>query len=82
MNILELARNRRAVVSDSITVTPYDVRFPKAAIWAVQMLEDVWHIFASSLVVGSVAAVTIVVFPGLSKSAQSAPIGGFHMCCK
>lgn len=40
VNNLKLAANRRAVASDRIVVTPYDVRFPKAVIWAVHILED------------------------------------------
>lgn len=69
VNNLKLAANRRAVVSDRIVVTPYDVRFPKAAIWAVQILEDVWNIVFSSLIVGSIAIVIFVLRPVVSKSA-------------
>lgn len=61
VNNLKLAKRRRAVISDSIIVTPYDLRFPKAAIWAVQMAEDIWNLVASSVIVGSSAALAVMV---------------------
>lgn len=66
VNNLKVAANRRAVVSDSIIITPYDVRFPKAAIWVVQISEDALGLVASSLVIGSVAAVTFLLLPVFS----------------
>lgn len=66
VNNLKLAANRRAVVSDNIIVTPYDFRFPKAAIWAGQMLKDVLSLVESSLVIGSAAALVFLVFPLVS----------------
>lgn len=60
VNNLELATNRRAVVSNRIVVTPYYVRFPKVAVRAVQMLEDVWNLLASSAAIGSVPAFTLL----------------------
>lgn len=66
VNNLKVAANRRAVVSDSIVVTPYDVRFPKAAIWSVQMLEDVWNLISSSFAIGTAAAVVFFILPLVS----------------
>lgn len=40
VNNLKVLANRRAVINDRITVTPYDARFPRFAVWIVQCLED------------------------------------------
>lgn len=63
VNNLKLAVNRRAVISEHFIITPYDVRFPKVAIWAVQMLEDVCNMVFSSLAIGSVLGVVILFLP-------------------
>lgn len=47
VNNLKLAANRSALVSGRIAITPYDVRFPKAVIWVVQILEDVCNLVVS-----------------------------------
>ena len=60
VNNLKLAANRRLRVNDRIVVTPYDVRFPKAAVWAVQIVEDVWNLVSSAMVVGGVGAAAAV----------------------
>lgn len=59
VNNLKLYANRRAVVNELVTVTPYDLRFPKVAIWAVQMLEDAFElaVFSGFLGVAAIAAV-------------------------
>ena len=60
VNNLALFANRRALVNGFITVTPYDDRFPRAAVWVAQAMEYVWNsISASSLLV---LAGTVVVF--------------------
>lgn len=64
VNNLKVAANRRALVhgvDEHIVVTPYDIRFPKVAVWAVQMLEDVWNMLAVSVCSGTVAGVTVLV---------------------
>lgn len=68
VNNLKLAANRRARVNKHIVVTPYDIRFPKAVIWAVQMLEDVWNMFALSACSGTVASGALLL---LSKMANA-----------
>jgi len=40
VNNLRISSNRRAVVNQRVTITPYDMRFPKIAVWAVQLLQD------------------------------------------
>lgn len=42
VNNLDIFANRRAVVSSRITVTPYDLRFPKLLVWVAQAAERLW----------------------------------------
>lgn len=61
VNNLKVSANTRAVITDEITVTPYDVRFPIAAVWFVQMAEDAIYLLSiaftlSAAVAGAVAA--------------------------
>lgn len=60
VNNLKVAKNRRARVSEHIVVTPYDIRFPKAAVWAVQMLEDVWNLLAVYISPGTVVGADLL----------------------
>lgn len=55
VNNLKVAANRRARISSDVVETPYSIRFPKVAVWAVQMLEDVWNVLALSVCSGTVA---------------------------
>lgn len=55
------------MVSDRIVVTPYDISFPKAAIWAVQMLEDVFNLVSSSLAIGFVLSAIFMASPTVSE---------------
>lgn len=43
VNNLKVTANRRARVSEHIVVTPYDIRFPKVAVWVVQIVEGLWN---------------------------------------
>lgn len=60
VNNLKLAANRRAKVNDLITVTPYDLRFPKVGVWALQMAEDALHITVASVAAAAVAVLALV----------------------
>lgn len=62
VNNLKVASNRRARVDEHIVITPYDIRFPKAAVWLVQMLEDVWGILAMSVCSGTVAGAALLLY--------------------
>ncbi len=62
VNNLKVWANRRAVVNDRITVTPYDVRFPKAASWVAQAAEEVYDFVSSSIVMATVVALVLFVF--------------------
>lgn len=46
LNNLKLAPNRRARIGKHIVATPYDILFQKAAIWMLQMAEDISNILA------------------------------------
>lgn len=46
VNNLRITANRRAVVSDRITVTPYDLRVPKIVIWVVQIAEQLFSLLS------------------------------------
>ena len=50
VNNLKVWANRRAVINDSIIVTPYDVRFPMAAIWMFQVAEEMYNFVSNSIV--------------------------------
>ncbi len=60
VNNFKVAANRRARVSSEITIAPYDVSFPKATIWAVQMLKDVCKMLALSICNGALAGVAVL----------------------
>lgn len=58
-NLLVIA-NRRAVVGQ-VTITPYDLRFPRWAVWVVQIAELLWNtvevsVLAAFLAVGATCA--------------------------
>lgn len=61
VNNLKLAANRRVVVNDEITITPYDIRFPLWATWVAQMAEDVVGLVGVSVAVGAAAAAGLLV---------------------
>lgn len=61
VNNLKLAANRRAKVSELVMVTPYDLRFPKAAVWVVQIAEDVMYIVVAGVVAAAAAFVAMSV---------------------
>lgn len=61
VNNLKVAANRRAKVNELVTVTPYDLRFPRAAVWIVQMGEDVLRIVGASVAAAAVALFALVV---------------------
>lgn len=62
VNNLKVAANRRARVKADIVVTPYDVRFPRAAVWAVQILEDAWGMIAFSLGYGTFVSAALLLY--------------------
>lgn len=64
VNNLKVAVNRRVEISDEIVVTPYDIRFPKALIWAVQMMEDVFNLVTA----GAFLLVPLVIYGCIDKS--------------
>lgn len=68
VNNLKLAANRRARVSKHIVVTPYDIRFPKAAIWVVQILEDVWNMLVLSVCSGTVTGATFLLLSRITRT--------------
>lgn len=46
VNNLRLVYGRRAKYNTNIIITPYDIRFPKAAVWIVQISQEIlWVIF-------------------------------------
>lgn len=57
VNNLKIAKNRRVQVSARIVVTPYDLRFPKAASWVAQIAEDVWYLIQNSTILGVTFAI-------------------------
>lgn len=59
-NNLKITANRRAVISDRIVVTPYDMRFPKIAVWAVQILEEIFTVQALATIVVGIATTGLV----------------------
>lgn len=59
VNNLKVSANRRARVSEQIVVTPYDIRFPKAAVWTVQIAEDVWNMLKLSPYSGVCVAIVV-----------------------
>lgn len=68
VNNLKVWANRRAVVDGGIIVTPYDVRFPKAASWIAQIAEEIYHFISISTVVAFISAALAVVFGSSKKS--------------
>eukprot|EP00171_Calliarthron_tuberculosum_P021268 IDg21268t1 len=60
VNNLKISANTRAIVSEDIVVTPYDLRFPLWATWVVQIAEDALNIVGASVVVGGIAALALV----------------------
>eukprot|EP00171_Calliarthron_tuberculosum_P014326 IDg14326t1 len=68
VNNLKVAVNRRAEVSDDIVVTPYDIRFPKALVWAAQMTEDAIRIVSKSLGVGVLLTASFLVYIRIQNS--------------
>lgn len=69
VNNLKVAANRRVKVFERIVITPYDIRFPKAAVWFVQMLEDVWSILAMSVCSGTFAGAFLLLYSKKDKKA-------------
>lgn len=55
VNNLKIAKGTRLQYDEHIVITPYDVRFPIAGIWFVQMAEDAFYL------VGVTAAVAVIV---------------------
>lgn len=68
VNNLKVAANTRAVVNGDITITPYDLRYPIWAVWLVQMLEDVFNLLLSALLIGGVAVAGLAVSVQVQKS--------------
>lgn len=60
VNNLKLAVNRRWRFDESIVITPYDARFPRAAVWAVQMAEDVFALLAAAIAAGVLAGAGVL----------------------
>ncbi len=50
VNNLKVWANRRAIINDRITVTPYDVRFPKVASWVGQAAEEIYNFYSNSTI--------------------------------
>lgn len=64
VNNLKVMANTRAVVSDEITVTPYDLRFPVWTIWVVQMAEEVLRLVVLLGAFGAaMAAMSVLRYP-------------------
>jgi len=62
VNNLKVTANRRAVISDSIVVTPYDIRFPRWGVWLVQIAEIVFNTVGSSGIMAGVFALAAVIY--------------------
>lgn len=62
VNNLKVAVNRRTRVNENIVVTLYDIRFPKAAVWAVQIFEDVINMLAFSVTYGTIVSAFLVLY--------------------
>ncbi len=60
VNNLKVVVNRRATHGE-FTITPYDMRFPRWCVWAVQIAEDVFHLVAIACVLGVVTAFFLLV---------------------
>lgn len=71
VNNLKVAANTRAVLENDIIVTPYDVRFPIWAVWAVQMMEDVVQLVLPSMMTGAMAVIAIIVFSRVQKGTST-----------
>ncbi len=56
VNNLKLTANSRAVFNDFITITPYDLRFPRWGVWLVQHAEDLYESVGVAALVGSLVA--------------------------
>ncbi len=67
VNNLKLSVNRRARVTDEITITPYDVRFPRLFIWIAQMLEDVVQLVTLAAGTGAFAAFLTLVHANMEQ---------------
>ena len=61
VNNLKIAENTRAVAGD-VTITPYDIRFPVAAIWAVQIFEDGFSLISSAAALAVAVAMVLLLF--------------------
>lgn len=62
VNNLKVAVNKMARYDDRIVITPYDVRFPVALVWLVQMMEDLVGIAHSAVISGLAVSSVLFVF--------------------
>lgn len=59
VNNLKAIANSRAVFNDLITITPYDLRFPRWGVWLVQFAEDIYELVGATALITSVSAALI-----------------------
>lgn len=65
VNNLKISANTRARYRD-IVITPYDIRYPVALLWFVQMAEDVLQIVVTSICAGCMLATGMLLHEGLN----------------
>ena len=70
VNNLSVFINRRAKVTDRITVTPYDMRFPRWCVWVAQAAEHAWNMASYSFIAIAVFAIVILRTNGLKSKTQ------------
>ena len=60
VNNLNMFVNRRAMITDHITITPYDIRFPRWCVAITQATEITWNMLSSTSVLFAVSFIMIV----------------------
>lgn len=60
VNNIKARANARAVITNRITATPYDLRFPRFAVWIIQPIEDILYSTTALLAVSVSIIVALV----------------------
>lgn len=50
VNNIKVWQTSRVRVSDIVTITPYDVRYPKWMIWVAQLTHEIWNTFSTLII--------------------------------
>ncbi len=81
VNNLKVAANRRAVVNGLVTITPYDARFPRAAVWGVQMVQDAAILVARCIAVAALAGTFVLLHAEIGGEFLGGNFGGARNNC-